>query len=221
MCTGRVDLAFVLRAFAKGADGVLIGGCWPGECHYVTEGNYDALANTHLCRKLLGHIGVSPERLRLEWISAAQGSRFAEVTSELAQALQALGPLGSGVGSDGKRLARRLEALGRLVPYLKLVARARLRPPVRSEQAYNAFFGGAQFGRVFDELIADRVAASQIVVLLAQGRRTSAEIAADLGLSASEVARHMNGLSRAGVVAYEAARRCYALRAHEAESSGL
>ena len=60
MCTGRVDLAFVLRAFQKGADGVIIGGCWPGECHYVTEGNYDALGNMHLCKKLLEHIGVEP-----------------------------------------------------------------------------------------------------------------------------------------------------------------
>ena len=52
MCTGRVDLAFVLRAFQRGADGVIIGGCWPGECHYVTEGNYDALGNMYLCKKL-------------------------------------------------------------------------------------------------------------------------------------------------------------------------
>ena len=68
MCTGRVDLEFVLRAFSNGADGVFIGGCWLGECHYVTEGNYDALFNMHLGRKLLERIGINPKRLRLEWI---------------------------------------------------------------------------------------------------------------------------------------------------------
>ena len=71
MCTGRVDLAFIHRAFLNGADGVFIGGCWPGECHYITEGNYDALATVHLYRKLMEHIGVRPERLRLEWVAAS------------------------------------------------------------------------------------------------------------------------------------------------------
>ena len=92
MCTGRVDLSFVLRALQGGADGVIIGGCWPGECHYVTEGNYDALANMHLCKKLLGHIGLDPDRLRLEWISAAEGARFAEIMSDFAAQLTELGP---------------------------------------------------------------------------------------------------------------------------------
>jgi len=90
MCTGRVDLAFVLRAFQKGADGVIIGGCWPGECHYVTEGNYDALGNMYMCKKLMQHVGVDPGRLRLEWISAAEGTRFAEIMSDFTGQLNEL-----------------------------------------------------------------------------------------------------------------------------------
>ena len=77
MCAGRVDLAFLLRAFQKGADGVFVGGCWLGECHYVTEGNYYALNMMQLAKKLLEHTGINPERLRIEWISAAEGLRFA------------------------------------------------------------------------------------------------------------------------------------------------
>ena len=65
MCTGRVDLSFISRAFAHGADGVIVAGCWPGECHYVTEGNFDALCNVHLGKMLLDRIGVAPERLRV------------------------------------------------------------------------------------------------------------------------------------------------------------
>jgi coenzyme F420-reducing hydrogenase delta subunit len=82
MCTGRVDIAFVLRAFSKGADGVFIGGCWLGECHYVTEGNYDALFNMHFTKKLLEQVGLNPDRLRLEWISASEGTRYAEVMND-------------------------------------------------------------------------------------------------------------------------------------------
>ena len=88
MCTGRVDLSFVLRALSNGADGVFIGGCWLGECHYVTEGNYDALFNMHLCRKLLEKIGVDPKRLRLEWIAASEGTRYAEVMNDFGSSLR-------------------------------------------------------------------------------------------------------------------------------------
>ena len=98
MCTGRVDLAFVLRAFQKGADGVIIGGCWLGECHYVTEGNYYALNMMHLCKKLLHHAGVNPDRLRIEWISAAEGVRFAEIMNDFTEQLRELGPVGNGEG---------------------------------------------------------------------------------------------------------------------------
>ena len=114
MCTGRVDLSYPLRAFLKGADGVIIGGCWPGECHYVTEGNYDALGNMYLTRKLLEHMGVNPDRLRLEWISAAEGTRFAEVMNDFAKRLAELGPLGEGEGLDGEGLRVSLTAANKL-----------------------------------------------------------------------------------------------------------
>ena len=116
MCTGRVDLAFVLRAFQKGADGVIIGGCWLGECHYVTEGNYDAFNLMHLCKKLLEHKGVNPERLRLEWVSAAEGNRFAEIMTDFTEKLRELGPLGSGEENGNGELAAELDSVSKLVP---------------------------------------------------------------------------------------------------------
>ena len=76
-------------------------GCWLGECHYVTEGNYDALNMMHLCRKLLENSGVNPERLRIEWISAAEGTRFAEIMSDFTARLRDLGPIGEGEGLAG------------------------------------------------------------------------------------------------------------------------
>ena len=104
MCSGRVDLEFVLRAFANGNDGVFIGGCWLGECHYVTEGNYDALSMMHLGKKLLEYIGVNPDRLRLEWVSASEGIRYAEIVTDFTDRLKELGPLGTGEGYGSERI---------------------------------------------------------------------------------------------------------------------
>jgi len=91
MCSGRVDPQFVLEAFAKGADGVLIGGCHPGDCHYQ-EGNYKALRRCVLLRRLLHQMGIEDERFRLEWISAAEGERVKAVVNDMVEKLRALGP---------------------------------------------------------------------------------------------------------------------------------
>jgi F420-non-reducing hydrogenase iron-sulfur subunit len=92
MCTGRVDPTFVVRAFTRGADGVLISGCHPGDCHY-SEGNYKALRRSHLLKRLLKEFGIDDRRLRLEWISAAEGEKFARVTREFTEEMRELGPL--------------------------------------------------------------------------------------------------------------------------------
>jgi len=92
MCSGRVDPTFVVKALADGADGVLIAGCHPGDCHY-SEGNYKAMRRFPLLLRLLEQFGVEPERVRLEWISASEGEKFAEVVREMTEKLLALGPL--------------------------------------------------------------------------------------------------------------------------------
>lgn len=93
MCSGRVDPQFILDALARGADGVLIGGCHPGDCHYV-EGNYKMLRRFTLLQRMLADLGLEPERVRLEWISAAEGEKVKRVINEMTEQLQALGPLG-------------------------------------------------------------------------------------------------------------------------------
>ena len=92
MCSGRVDPQFVLDAFAHGADGVLIGGCHPGDCHYQ-EGNYKALRRYRLLKRLLGQMGIEEHRLRLEWISASEAERFRWVMNDMVEQVRALGPL--------------------------------------------------------------------------------------------------------------------------------
>jgi len=92
MCSARVEPAFILKAFQAGADGVLVLGCHPGDCHYQ-EGNYKTLRRIPLLKKLLSQMGIEPERVRLDWVSASEGERFARIVNEVTESVRALGPL--------------------------------------------------------------------------------------------------------------------------------
>lgn len=91
MCSGRVDAEFILDAFEKGADGVFIGGCHPGDCHYV-NGNLRTRKRIAMLKKLLAEMGINPKRLRLEWISATEGQKFSRVIKEFVEEIKELGP---------------------------------------------------------------------------------------------------------------------------------
>jgi F420-non-reducing hydrogenase iron-sulfur subunit len=92
MCSGRIDPAFILEAFKDGADGVLVAGCHlPSDCHYIS-GNFKALRRITLLKKALKDFGIEPERLRLEWISASEGDKFAAVVRDMVEEIQNLGP---------------------------------------------------------------------------------------------------------------------------------
>ncbi len=210
MCTGRVDPAFVLRAFSDGADGVFIGGCWPGECHYSTEGNYQALTMMLLTRKLLKHIGLNPERLRLEWVSASEGIRFAEIMNGVAKKVQELGPLGKSEGIDEKALKLKLKAVKNLLPYIKLVEREKLRVPSDKVEEYHKFFASEEADKLYRDLIADQLAMSEIMLLLREKPLSSREISERLGLSPSEVSRYLNRSVRQGIVRYDENRQRFA-----------
>lgn len=211
MCTGRVDLAFILRAFSNGADGVFIAGCWPGECHYVTEGNYDALGNMYLCKKLLKKIGVNPDRLRLEWISASEGMRYAEVMNDFGKKLKEMGPLGAGEGIDPHTLKLKLEAVTKLAPYIKLVERERLRVPVKKEEVYKEFFASDEVNRLIDELVIEKLEVSQILLLLREKPLTTAEIGTALNLDSADVSRHLKSSTRRGLLKYDEGLKRYLL----------
>ncbi len=104
MCSGRVDPQFVLSAFRWGADGVLIGGCHPGDCHYQ-EGNYKALRRFTLLRKLAADMGIEEERLRLEWISASEADKLKRVVDEMVESLRRLGPRPPAPEEPGRKVA--------------------------------------------------------------------------------------------------------------------
>ena len=153
MCSGRVDLEFVLRAFSNGMDGVFIGGCRLNECNYITHGNYDALNMVLLCRKIMEHIGLNPERLRIEFMSSGEGILFAEVINDFVKKVKELGPLGKGEGIDEDELKSKIQEVTKLIPYIKIVKREKLESRLENEEEYDGFFTSDEVDRLFSEVI--------------------------------------------------------------------
>ncbi len=91
MCSGRVQPDFILKAFQLGADGVLVLGCHPGDCHYA-EGNYKLLRRMELLKKMLSQLGIEDERVRLDWVSASEGDRFISIVNDITEKVRTLGP---------------------------------------------------------------------------------------------------------------------------------
>lgn len=211
MCSGRVDLAHVLRAFSKGADGVFLGACHLNECNYITHGNYHALTMVNLAKKLLEHIGLNSERLKIAFMSGAEANLFVEGVNSFVKKVKELGPLGRGEGLDEKELKFKLEAVTRLIPYIRLVERERLRLPAMPEEEYRKFFDSDELNRLFNETIADKLAISQIMLLLRERPLSTAEIAKTLGLTPSKVSKHLNASSKQRLVRYDESRKCFAL----------
>jgi F420-non-reducing hydrogenase iron-sulfur subunit len=210
MCSGRVDLEFVLRAFSNGSDGVFIGGCRLNECNYITHGNYHALNMVLLCRKIMEHIGLNPERLRIEFMSSGEGILFTKVMNDFGKKVEELGPLGRGEGIDEDELKSKLEAVTKLIPYIKLVERERLRVRFNTEGEYNKFFTSDEVNRLFNELIVDKLAISQIMSLLREKPLSTGEISEILGLNPSEVSKHLSSSARQGLVRFDESQKRFA-----------
>ena len=211
MCSGRVDLEFILRAFSTGQDGVLIGGCKLGECNYVTHGNFDALANTYICKKLMEFIGMNPDRLRIQFMSGADGNLLAEVTDDFTKQIREMGPLGKAEGEDPEGLKSKIDAVRKLVPYIRLVERERFRIPVKTKQNYEKFYASDEFNKLFKELILDKITIGQIMSLLEEKPLTTGEISENLGLNPSELSKHISISTRHGYIRYDMDAKKYAI----------
>jgi F420-non-reducing hydrogenase iron-sulfur subunit len=207
MCSGRVDLSFVLRAFTNGMDGVFIGGCHLNECHYITDGNHHAYSMVQLCKKLLACMGLNPDRLKIEQLSAGEGIRFAEFMNEFSERLHVIGPLGKAEGVDRGKLLSRLKAASRLVPNIRLVERERLRIHLNSAEEYERYFRREDVARLIQELIADKIAISQIMDLLREQPRSTGELAEILGIAPMELAKYMSHSTRQGLTRFDEIRK--------------
>jgi F420-non-reducing hydrogenase iron-sulfur subunit len=153
MCSGRVDLQFVLRAFANGMDGVFIGGCRLNECNYITHGNYHALNMALLCRKIMAHIGLNPARLSIRFMSSGEGILFSEVVDEFSKKIKELGPLGKSEAIEESDLKSRLEEVCKLVPYIKIVKKEKLEARLENEAQYDGFFSDAEIDALLGDVV--------------------------------------------------------------------
>jgi len=152
MCSGRVDLEFVLRAFLNGSDGVFVGGCRLNECNYITHGNYHALNMVLLCRKIMEHIGLNPERLRIAFMSSGEGILFTRVMNDFGKKVKELGPLGTSEEIDKDEIKSKLEEVRKLVPYIKIVKRDKLEKRLENAEEYNDYFTSEEIEELFREV---------------------------------------------------------------------
>jgi F420-non-reducing hydrogenase iron-sulfur subunit len=175
MCSGRVDLEFVLRAFSNGMDGVFIGGCRLNECNYITHGNYHALNMVLLCKKIMEHIGLNPERLRIEFMSSAEGILFAEVMGEFGNKVKELGPLGEREGIDKKELKSKLAEIRKLVPYIKVLKNEKLASRLKSPEEYDKLFTQDEIDKLFSQVVSYYVDPEKCQACMICAKRCPAE----------------------------------------------
>ena len=211
MCTGRIDLAHVLRAFSSGVDGVFIGGCRLDDCNYTTQGNYHALNLVLLFKKIMEQIGINPERLRIEFMSSGEGNIFAEVVDDFVNKVKESGPIGKDEDIDQNALNFKLKAIEKLIPYIRLVESERLRAHYNSMEECMEFYSSAEFVELFNELIGDKLAMSQIFMLLQEKPHSAGEISKILGMTQSEISRHLNCSAEQGLVRFEESQKSFAL----------
>jgi len=206
MCSSRVDPAFIFRAFAEGIDGLIIGGCHLADCHYI-DGNYQALRTVSICKKILEQIGVNPKRLRIEWISASEGMRFAEAISDFTELIRESGPIERGEEKDISILKLKLQAAENLAPYIKLAQGEKLRLNLDTEEKYEEFFNRHEMKKLFHELIVDKLMMSAILLLLRERNLSTGEISEILGLSPSQVSKLIDTSIRRGLLSFDESKK--------------
>ena len=153
MCTGRVDMSFILRAFTNGIDGVLIGGCHLGECNYITHGNYHALTMVLLFKRIMEHIGLNPDRVRIQFMSGSESNVFVDTVNSFVKKVKEIGPLGKAEGIDDATLKARLAETARLVPYIKVVMNEKLGTRLESKDQYEGFFTKEEITALFTDVV--------------------------------------------------------------------
>lgn len=186
MCSGRVDPHFVLDMLVNGADGVLVGGCHIGDCHYIT-GNYYAQRKIILAKKLLGRAGIEKDRLRLEWVSASEGERFAGVVTDFVSQIKKLGPLAlDEKKSDSLIAARNASADFRLRAIV-----GKEYDIVEKGNVYGEKIPQGKMDELMDAAINDEYICHLIIQALKSGGMSAREIARKTGVPSKEVLQYL------------------------------
>jgi coenzyme F420-reducing hydrogenase delta subunit len=199
MCSGRVDPIFIAEAFSKAIDGVLVLGCHPGDCHYIS-GNYEAEMKMNMLRKLLDYVGFS-ERFSLDWVSAAEGNRFAQLVNEFNEKIINLGPS----PFNNKKLKRQL--LDDFEIIKSVLADSRIRTLVGRERiittegnVYNELIPKEEFEKVIGESLYNEFIRYKIIQKIKNTSKSVPEISNEINIKPNEVLNHIVTLRQRGLV---------------------
>ena len=204
MCTGRIDPAMVAMAFQKGLDGLMVVGCYFGDCHYVS-GNVQAKAKIDMTRKLFKYIGVNEERLAFRQCSSGEASVFVKLVTEFDEKIRDLGPL----GGDGDRV-KAPEIFGKLEAAEAVMAGEKIRwvigkrtPFLESGNIYGEIFTEHEFNRAIDMIIVEEIEVQEILAKLKEGACSVKDLAGDLAIPSERVFGYITALKRKGMVALD------------------
>jgi coenzyme F420-reducing hydrogenase delta subunit len=204
MCTGRIDPAITARAFEKGLDGLLVVGCYFGDCHYIS-GNYQAKAKLDMAKRLLAYVGMNPDRLSFRQCSSGEASVFVGIVTEFTKRIKELGPLGGGADRlDATLLKRKLKIAEAVLAGEKMRWVIGKRAPfLQSGNMYGEIFTEQEFNRAIDMIIVEETEVQEILAGLREGARSVKDLAVSLSIPAERVFRHILALKRKGFVAVD------------------
>lgn len=200
MCTGQLDVRYVLEAFLLGADAVLVVGCKLGECHYF-DGNYQAKLKVDAARSMLRRAGIEPERLRMEFLSSAEGGKFAEAVRKFVEKINSLGPSPVLDEKRKKRLQSSIRAISQAMSRTRLRALVgKWRKVVEKGNVYGDTIDETEWRRMLDRSIDEEMTRSQILLLLEEKPRSCVELAEEIGVDPARALRELTFLRQNNVI---------------------
>ena len=199
MCSGRVDPKFIFEALRVGADGVIVLGCHLGDCHYL-EGNYEAEKKFDMVKRFLKLINFD-NRVRLDWVSASEGARYASVITEFTDHIRKLGPSPAGGENPASEILEKLRAIEDAAGGDRMRALVgRERKIIEQENVYGEKVPLEKFNDIFDSAIVEEYERHRILISLEKDRRSVKDLAAELEIDPSIVLEHMTILKTRGLV---------------------
>ena len=203
MCSGRVDPVMMMEAFVSGSDGVFVGACKKGECHY-TSGNLHAERKVDLTRRILAMAGLNPERLVMRMMSSAEGNKFAQFATEVQSAVGELGPLGKAEGMGPEDLKIKLQAAYKALGGRKLRwVMGKIVEFTEEGNLYGERFTEHEIGRLFDEIAMDEYHLREILERLEAGPMSAKSLASMMGVPSRILVRRMADLRKMGLADIE------------------
>jgi coenzyme F420-reducing hydrogenase delta subunit len=196
MCSGTIDPVLLIDAFLKGSDGVLVGGCRLGDCHYG-EGNYFAQWKVKLTKKLLDRIGFDGERIDIQFMSSAEGERYVKVVTEFAEKIKAIGPNPILSAENGGDMVERLEAVRRACGDFRLRALVgKFRKVAEKENVYGEILSEEEIEKLLDDAANSEYIRSRIMLLVKEKPHSVVQLAGRIGEAPDVVLRHLAHLRR-------------------------